>query len=524
MAFAQNTPKKVSLVVSADGATKTEAINNALRSAIEQTYGAFVSTNTEILNDQIVKDEISTVSSGNIEKYKEISYIEIDRNRHWITLEVIVSLKRLTKYAKGKGSKCELDGATFSANRRLYEFNRAATIKAYDNLYTTIQLAGSSLFDYKITTSEPYVKNGNTYVKITVNVHGNNNTKKMRNYIISTLYSLSTSEKVGYQNKKSGFDMHIYRIATAGDIHGYKYRWFYAPIDYEEINSAINDAVMSYIIEDNLLHHYYVETDSLNFVSLVEYDERPDFYTNFYSYFWNDKQYFKDAIIIFKLDRSTSHSFSSECQVPNIEKITDIELKQINTQTLTLPNKNEMHKMHRWQFFALYNYQSLGSYKYLSSTSIYSDDYSKVLQSSNGLFLGADKRFGLYGKINFGRESGRTESSLTYADTLSRLDGNQLVVGLMFRCSSMIHGYCGIGINNYQLKSRYKYYDANMYEWHISDHPIIYKDLSGYLVDAGVLLHFYFFYMQCYMTLSIGRTYYLSTKNAYYNFGVGICL
>lgn len=47
---------EVSLVVSADGTSKTEAVNNALRSAIEQTFGTFVSANTEILNDQLVKE------------------------------------------------------------------------------------------------------------------------------------------------------------------------------------------------------------------------------------------------------------------------------------------------------------------------------------------------------------------------------------------------------------------------------------------------------------------------------------
>ena len=121
--FAQN---EVSLVVSADGATKTQAIDNALRSAIEQTFGAFVSANTEILNDQLVRDEIATISSGNIKRFKEIAYCENEENHHWVTLDVTVSLKKLTKYAKGKGAKCELAGATFSANRRLYEFNRAA--------------------------------------------------------------------------------------------------------------------------------------------------------------------------------------------------------------------------------------------------------------------------------------------------------------------------------------------------------------------------------------------------------------
>ena len=61
----------VILVVSGDGPNKEEATKNALRSAIEQAYGTFVSANTSIVNDDLVKDEIATVASGNIKSFRE---------------------------------------------------------------------------------------------------------------------------------------------------------------------------------------------------------------------------------------------------------------------------------------------------------------------------------------------------------------------------------------------------------------------------------------------------------------------
>ena len=51
---------KVTLVVSGEGATKEQATHMALRSAVEQAYGVFVSANTEILNDELVVEEIAT--------------------------------------------------------------------------------------------------------------------------------------------------------------------------------------------------------------------------------------------------------------------------------------------------------------------------------------------------------------------------------------------------------------------------------------------------------------------------------
>lgn len=62
-------PNEINLTVTADGSTKDEAIKNALRMAVEQTYGVFVSSNAEFLNDELVRDDIATVSSGNIRKY-----------------------------------------------------------------------------------------------------------------------------------------------------------------------------------------------------------------------------------------------------------------------------------------------------------------------------------------------------------------------------------------------------------------------------------------------------------------------
>ena len=97
MAQAQQ-QKEVSLIVTGEGATKEAATNNALRSAIEQAFGVFVSANTEILNDELVKDEIATISSGNVKSYKEIAAIESPSGSRCVTLEAVVSVGKLIEY------------------------------------------------------------------------------------------------------------------------------------------------------------------------------------------------------------------------------------------------------------------------------------------------------------------------------------------------------------------------------------------------------------------------------------------
>ena len=67
--------KNINIISSGDGITKDEATNAALRHCIEKTLGAFVSTNTTVINEKLITDEITTIASGNIINYEEISSV-----------------------------------------------------------------------------------------------------------------------------------------------------------------------------------------------------------------------------------------------------------------------------------------------------------------------------------------------------------------------------------------------------------------------------------------------------------------
>jgi len=146
--------EEVTLVVSGDGATKEEATHVALRSAIEQAYGTFVSANTEILNDSVVKDEIVTISNGSISSYEEINVTELDSALLSITLRATVSVNKLISYAKSKGSSCELSGALLMQEKRMLEMNIANTKKALNHLFTLVNefVEKNDLYTYTLKT------------------------------------------------------------------------------------------------------------------------------------------------------------------------------------------------------------------------------------------------------------------------------------------------------------------------------------------------------------------------------------
>ena len=193
MSYAQNDKNnEVSLVVSGEGPTKDEATKVALRSAIEQTYGTFVSSNSTILNDNLVKDEIVSVSTGNIKSFNYLSTQET--NGKWsVSVQAIVSIGKLIEYAKSKGSEAELAGATFAMNMKLQQLNKKNQDIALEHLLSQLKPIIPTIFDYELEVGEPkYVDSEKLYfVPITISVIANKNINACYELFSKTIKALS---------------------------------------------------------------------------------------------------------------------------------------------------------------------------------------------------------------------------------------------------------------------------------------------------------------------------------------------
>lgn len=126
---AQN--QEATLTVFGDGTNKEEAIKVALRSAIEQAFGVFVSSNTKVINDELVKDEIATVASGNVKHFDVISEDYKD-GKCFVSVSAIVSVGKLINYCKQQGlaSEATIDAESFLMNQKIKELNEKNRILA----------------------------------------------------------------------------------------------------------------------------------------------------------------------------------------------------------------------------------------------------------------------------------------------------------------------------------------------------------------------------------------------------------
>lgn len=194
-AFAQD-DKIVTLVVIGHGNTKDEAKQKALRSAIEQAFGTFISSQVGILNDNLVKDEIVSVSNGNIQKFEVISDVQTPNGDYVISLKATVSVTKLTSFVESKGIAVEFKGNLFAFNVNQQILNEKNEIKAINDMCDVITKLSDASFDYTISISDPIAVNGsneqwNIPVKIGVSV--NKNFSNIANYMYNTLKGLSLS-------------------------------------------------------------------------------------------------------------------------------------------------------------------------------------------------------------------------------------------------------------------------------------------------------------------------------------------
>lgn len=187
---------EVTLTVLGTGPTEEDATLQALRSAIEQSFGAFVSANTTILNDQLIRDEIVSVSTGNVKNFKKLAVSTLPNKHISVSLEATVSVDKLISYAQSKGSRAEFASQAFSSNLKLMQLRVQSTKKALNLMVQQLDLISKQMFDFKFTLGDPYRKdrdNSNYYFKPTIEVYSNVGSTNFVNLLINTLKSLNLS-------------------------------------------------------------------------------------------------------------------------------------------------------------------------------------------------------------------------------------------------------------------------------------------------------------------------------------------
>lgn len=199
----------VELVCAGDGKTLNEAVKMALRSGLEQTYGTFVSANTTILNDELIKDEIVSLSTGNVRGYEIVSKNQSSDGTWNAVVKAVFSTGKLVSYVKSKGGSTELAGGLFAMYAKMEKMNEEAEVEVINNLRTQLNLIVPLVYDYVVEAGEPQAKYymgavDYYYVPGTVEFRVNENAKRLKEVFTNTLQSLSLTPKEAFERNKAG--------------------------------------------------------------------------------------------------------------------------------------------------------------------------------------------------------------------------------------------------------------------------------------------------------------------------------
>lgn len=245
---------KATLVVSGQGSTKEEATANALRSAIEQAYGVFVSANTQILNDEIVRDEIATVASGNVKDYQELSCVTMPDGNQSVSLSATVSINNLITYAKNHGSSAEFAGHTFAMNIKLRKLNTENEYQALVNLRNQVIMLARNIYDCNVEIhGDPVLCDKGYELKATVKAEPNSNYTQLMNVISSTLQSLSLSS--GEIQNYEANNMKTRRVYFDGSVYVLRNNYLILGSIFFDIAKSLYVAAASWNLYVNFSDH-----------------------------------------------------------------------------------------------------------------------------------------------------------------------------------------------------------------------------------------------------------------------------
>ena len=194
--FAQDAEKNVEIIVSGSGKTQEDAKQMALRSAIEQAFGVFISSKTEILNDNLLSDQITSIANGNIKSYQVLNESQLPDGSWGVTLKSIVSIDKLTSFVQAKGIEIEIKGDLFALNIKQQILNEQAEVKAVNDMVGILHEYMQISFDYKINIGEPKSlddENKNWEIPLIVTAIGNKNMDLCADYCIKTMKALTLS-------------------------------------------------------------------------------------------------------------------------------------------------------------------------------------------------------------------------------------------------------------------------------------------------------------------------------------------
>jgi len=247
------------------GATEQEAINIALINALQETLGGYLSSNTKVLNDKLIKDEISAITDGEVLNYKKLETKKINEQEYFVILDVTITKSKLAKYfSRNDEITLIFDGEKLQQNLKILAINKTSEINSIKNLVEVADGFLNKITNYKIYKPQeiPEPKDGKYELEYLVEGNTNINIDELSSLVISSLNKIALDKSEIKKLKKYKQPIYDYKIYS-GNTGAQKF-YFRNPASIEILKELLNKIENSYsdfnLLINNSSNHKFEKT------------------------------------------------------------------------------------------------------------------------------------------------------------------------------------------------------------------------------------------------------------------------
>lgn len=248
--------QEIILSVTGLGTSKADAIVDAQRNALRLSYGEYVSSNLETLNNQLTKNETVNLVAGTIKDYKVLSESINNFSDPPIT-EVLLKLRvdrgKLIAFAKSIGSDVKIEGALYGAELKLQKINKRNETVAIEHLVKKVEML-HSLFDYELEIHPPKKAPflvpdfGSFYIYSSLNLKTNKNFTNINNAVWDTVnaVAIKSDELKKYEELNQPFFWFYIHDVAKKKQYKFGFRSAKTLQSFERIRAAIERSAARY--------------------------------------------------------------------------------------------------------------------------------------------------------------------------------------------------------------------------------------------------------------------------------------
>ena len=152
------------IIATGYGMTHEEAEQDALRNAVSEAVGSVVSSSTTIVNDEIVTDEILSLSHGFVKTHKAMSVKGNAYNGFEVTIVAIVTRSQLIETLATQGVKVEYNAGGVFAKYNEWDRLKQEELAMVNKFFgpEALEKRSSNVYNYELRIDEP-LRQGDKY-------------------------------------------------------------------------------------------------------------------------------------------------------------------------------------------------------------------------------------------------------------------------------------------------------------------------------------------------------------------------